>query len=43
LIDRMTRLLHIERSDSFKPAGGGYELLRASGRRTNPATLFERF
>jgi len=28
VVDRMTRLLHIERSDSFRPANGGYELLR---------------
>jgi hypothetical protein len=28
-VDRMTRMLHIERSDSYRPAGGGFKLLSA--------------
>ena len=35
--DRMIRLLLIECSD-FMPAAGGYALLRAEGRQTNPST-----
>jgi hypothetical protein len=34
---RMSRLIHIERSD-FMPAPGGYECVLAAGRPTNQST-----
>jgi hypothetical protein len=39
VLDRMTRLLHIERSESFVPVTGGYSLLRECSRGNDPSTL----